>query len=432
MSEQENSWIPEWFKKFYAATPGGRAQEVRTPGSVPYSPVGQPKPTAFGISRLGSTSAGIQDWTNRQLLNASDVLGRFFSSRPGAAYGEGLGDLAYSTTPRRTGGTNLPGTQYGMAPGKEQPWTGQMDFPQQGSAYYRPGAEEEYRAQTKALVDQKRAEEEAALAAQQTPTDWLAQANALLGGGPDYNAYRAALTDQTAELNARIQAMYNQLAEQAGANQERIAGVYDTAQSGVGNVYDSATQNVADAYSSSQQQAADQLARLGIEAAAPAVINPAALSQAQAVSGLEQGRAGGLSALDRYGSTAQGFASQMGQVAQQQGTEFNAALLNSLQRQLAESLAMEAQGAYDARLRAPGLANELYQASQIGQPQGLTPEQQLAYERFAWEQGQGGADVVLRQQQAQRDRYSQLFEFYQGDAQKANDQLQYEITNGLI
>lgn len=223
-------------------------------------------------------------------------------------------------------------------------------------------------------------------------TDYLAQAIAMLGGGPDYGAYRAALTDQTAELNARIQAMYNQLAEQAGANQERIAGVYDTAQSGVGNVYDSATQNVANAYSSSQQQAADQLARLGIEAAAPAVINPAALSQAQAVSGLEQGRAGGLSALNRYGSTAQGFASQMGQVAQQQGTEFNSALLNSLQRQLADSLGMEAQGAYNARLQAPGLARDLYEASQIGQPQSLSIEDQLAMQEAASRQAEAAVE----------------------------------------
>jgi hypothetical protein len=164
------------------------------------------------------------------------------------------------------------------------------------------------------------------------------------GRGPDYSQYRQALTGQAEELNARIQAMYNQLAEQAGANVGRIQEVYGGAEQGIGNVYDSATANVAGAFGSAQQQAADQLARLGIEAAAPTVIDPMALSQAQAVSGLEQGRASGQAAAQRYGATAGGFGSQMAQVAQQQGTEMNAAILAALQQRLNESLLMEEQG----------------------------------------------------------------------------------------
>jgi len=167
------------------------------------------------------------------------------------------------------------------------------------------------------------------------------------GGGaarPDFSGYRNALMGQADELNARIQAMYNQLAEQAGANVGRIQDIYGGAQTGVGDIYDSATGNIQDAFGSAQQQAADQMARLGIEAAAPAVIDPMALSQAQAVSGLETGRAGGLSALERYGSTASDFGSQMAQTAQQQGTEMNAAILASLQNRLAESLAAEQAG----------------------------------------------------------------------------------------
>jgi hypothetical protein len=165
-----------------------------------------------------------------------------------------------------------------------------------------------------------------------------------VGRGPDYSAYRAALTGQAEDINARIQAMYNQLAQEAGANVERINEVYSGAQQGIGNVYDSATGNVQQAFGSAQQQAADQLARLGIEAAAPTVINPMALSQAQAVSGLEQGRASGQAASERFGSAASGFGSQMAQVAQQQGTEMNAAVLAALQNRLNETLLMEEQG----------------------------------------------------------------------------------------
>lgn len=182
--------------------------------------------------------------------------------------------------------------------------------------------------------------------AQQLLAMYASQAGGGGGGGrgPDYSQYRQALTGQAEELNARIQAMYNQLAEQAGANVGRIQEVYGGAEQGIGNVYDSATANVAGAFGSAQQQAADQLARLGIEAAAPAVIDPMALSQAQAVSGLEQGRASGQAAAQRYGATAGGFGSQMAQVAQQQGTEMNAAILAALQQRLNESLLMEEQG----------------------------------------------------------------------------------------
>lgn len=167
------------------------------------------------------------------------------------------------------------------------------------------------------------------------------------GGGaarPDFSAYRAALTGQAQQLNAQIQAMYNALGEEAGANMGRIQDIYGGASTGIGDVYGSAISNVGDAYGSAQQQAADQLARLGIEQAAPAVINPMALSQAEAVSQLEQGQAGGLAATERFGSAASGFGSQMAQVAQQQGTEMNAAILASLQNRLAESLAAEQSG----------------------------------------------------------------------------------------
>jgi hypothetical protein len=153
---------------------------------------------------------------------------------------------------------------------------------------------------------------------------------------------------QAQDLNAQIQAMYNALGEEAGANVGRIQDIYGGASTGIGDVYGSAIGNVGDAYSSAQQQAADQLARLGIEEAAPAVVNPMALSQAEAISQLEQGQAGGQAAAERFGSAASGFGSQMAQVAQQQGTEMNAAILAALQNRLADSLLMEEQGRMSA------------------------------------------------------------------------------------
>jgi hypothetical protein len=218
------------------------------------------------------------------------------------------------------------------------------------------------------------------------------------GGGaarPDFSAYRAALTEQAQGLNAQIQAMYNALGEEAGANVGRIQDIYGGASTGIGDVYGSAIGNVGDAYSSAQQQAADQMARLGIEEAAPAVLNPMALSQAEAVSQLEQGQAGGLAATERFGSAASGFGSQMAQTAQQQGTEMNAAILASLQNRLAESLAAEQTGgggggggrgaSVSDQLRLMQYADEVYNRDVLG-------ELPLDERKFGFQQAQAFAE----------------------------------------
>jgi hypothetical protein len=231
------------------------------------------------------------------------------------------------------------------------------------------------------------------------------------GGGarPNFAPYREALIGQADALNARIQAMYNQLAEQAGTNVERISGIYGGAGEGIGNVYDSATANVADAYGSAQQQAADQLARLGIEAAAPAVIDPMALSQAQAVSGLEQGRASGQAATERYGATAGGFGSQMAQVAQQQGTEMNAAILGALQQRLNDSILMEEQG----RMAGGGGGSARDALTAYQQAQLMAGAEGRAIDFTQWEQEQGrrqlmdAASLALQISQAEKIPYTE-------------------------
>jgi hypothetical protein len=249
--------------------------------------------------------------------------------------------------------------------------------------------------------------------------------------GPDYSAYRAALTDQAQQINAQIQAMYNQLGEAAGANVARLEDIYGGAQTGIGDVYGSASANTADAYGSSQQQAADQLARLGIEAAAPAVVNPMALSQAEALAGLEAGKAGGQAAAERYGATAGGFGSQMAQVAQQQGTEMNAAVLNALQNRLNDSLLMELQGSGSGGGGGMSVADQMrlreqYNRDVLGQ---LPFDEQLALDKAAFEQGQAGADIQLGREAAISSRYQQLYAI---DPKTAEEQLNYEISAGLI
>jgi hypothetical protein len=258
----------------------------------------------------------------------------------------------------------------------------------------------------------------------------------ILGGGPDYSAYRASLEDMVLNpesgLSPRLQAMYNQLAEQAGANQQRISDIYGGASENVGSVYDTSAANVGDAFSSSQRQLADSLARLGIEEAAGQVMPQAAGRQASALAALEQGRAGGLSALERYGASSGDFASQMGQAAQQRGVEQNEFLLGALQRQLAESLGMEAQGAYDARLRAPGLARDLFEASQIGQPQSLTPEQEMALDNEAFRRAQAAADIEMQYGQRAGEVYDLLTTEGGMSREEAQAEIQWRRQNGLL
>jgi len=220
---------------------------------------------------------------------------------------------------------------------------------------------------------------------------------------PDYSAYRAALTDQAQQINAQIQAMYNQLGESAGENVARLEDIYGGAQTGIGDVYGSAAANTADAYGSSQQQAADQLERLGIEAAAPAVVNPMALSQAEALSGLEAGKAGGQAAAERYGATAGGFGSQMAQVAQQQGTEMNAAVLNALQNRLNETLLMEEQGR-QAAASGGGGADPMSSAMQYLKLQEMFNAPAVAQQEMEFKAAQIAADNTL----SERDKFIEL------------------------
>lgn len=248
-----------------------------------------------------------------------------------------------------------------------------------------------------------------------TIEDIMALAAQYAPQGPDYSAYRDSITGQASDLNAQIQAMYKQLADSAGQNAQQIQGTYDTAIQGIGAGYDTANQNVTDAYSSAQQQAADQMARLGIEAAAPAVMDPMALSQAEAVSSLEQGRGSGLAAANRYGATAGGFGQQMAQVAQQQGVEQNSSLLNSLQSRLSDSQLMEAQA--QAQYNPMDSALQYLQLEQALNPQEPGMDQ----------------DFELKRDQANVDNYYRLYnDLYQNSPGAPPEELHSAVRDYII
>ena len=417
---------PSWWDD----SPIKRAIDVAS-GRVPTASQ-VPKTPQYGINYLTSQLGGLQEGALKGAFNAGDAVTRFISGRPGAPIGKGFGDLMYDPVAAQSalgaGSGNLNLDVNNLSGGGT--YTGQRDYPQPGSQYYVPGAEQADKDALAQLVAQKAAEEEAAN--QPAPTDWLAEAIAYQNQfAPDYSSISQGWMDEGNLVNQRLQAMYDQIASRAGENVQRVSDIYSGASEGIGSVYDTASANTEQAYASAQQQAADQMARLGIEAAAPAVLNPAALSQAEAVANLESGRASGLGATERYGASSGDFASQMAQVAQQEGAQYQTSVTDALRRQMMNLEMQQQQDAYQRAMQAPGLAQQLQSVSQLNQEQGLTPEQQLAYERFAFEQGQAGADIALEQERARNVRYQELYALF-GDSDKAEEQLNYEISIGRI
>jgi hypothetical protein len=215
-----------------------------------------------------------------------------------------------------------------------------------------------------------------------------------------YDNYLNFLIEQDTETQARIQAMYAELADTAQANIDRVGEIYQSGTANLGDVYGSSYGAVEDAYSSAQQQAADQMARLGIEAAAPAVMDPMALSQAEALSGIESQRASGLGATQQYGTTAQDFSSQMQQVAQQQGLEVTSSIIAQMAQRQAEAAFMreQARAEADRELRqAQASFNPYAQAMQRMQAEMMFREMSGAGERES-------AELIMRAEQLAYDR----------------------------
>lgn len=229
------------------------------------------------------------------------------------------------------------------------------------------------------------------------------------------------MTERRAAQMRAIQDMYNQYAAETQANVDRIGDIYGGAEAGIGETYDSATQAIADAYASSQQQAADQMARLGIEEAAPAVMDPMALSQAETLSGLETNRASGLGATQRFGATAGGFASDMATVAQQQALENQRSATDQLVDQLFELEMQRAQAeqAYDpySRLLQEMEARSAYEQMVNPQPDPAAMQDQ--------------AEFLYRQEQDDIENFNRRVDSYQetlGGTIEESQQAAYEAA----
>ena len=277
----------------------------------------------------------------------------------------------------------------------------------------------------------------------QTFEDWLSSNMGTFDPSPyafdstPYDNYIDFLMERDAETEARIRAMYAELGESADANVQRVADIYDTGTANLGDVYGSAYGAISDAYSSAQQQAADQMARLGVEAAAPSVMDPMALSQAEALSGIEAQRASGLGATQQYGTTAQDFSSQMQQVAQQEGLEVTASIMNRLAQRQAEAAFMreQARAAADREMRQAQAAFNPY-ARAMERMQMEQAWNQMQNPQMDWRQQQAMADFESklegRDLSTWESYYSRNLTQENGDQEKALARTVWEASMGML
>lgn len=368
-----------WYQRIWEDTPGARRLAIER-GEVPgalQQPQQQPE-QKYGLPGIISGIGDARNQFNRGFYNLSDQFGRWVTGAgptnapllgdlmydPGSAYGK-LGPSTLTPSEIITRVSQIPASQRAAIEGS---YTGRKDYPNQAAR----AADEAFLSQ---LAASRAAETEEP--ATQTFEQWLAENTGTFDSTP-YDNYAASLAALDEETLARINAMYAQLANEAEANMERVANVYEGAERGVGEAYSGAEDLIGQAYASAQQQAADQMARLGLEEAAPAVINPAALSQAEALSNIATGQGAALGATRQFGATAQDFASQMGQVGQQQGFEVSNQILRDMARRQAD-LAFQ-------RAQAEANYNPYAQAIQLMELEQAWGAPQAEAERFQQEQ----------------------------------------------
>lgn len=249
---------------------------------------------------------------------------------------------------------------------------------------------------------------EQAITEEPTPTDWLAKALEFMGPGPNYEEYRNRLADEVVRTNARAAAMYKELAKETDANVKRTKDIYSESGSDLDRLYRQAEADVAGAYEQASKARGSEAQRLGIEEAfakgAPSDIR----AQGASVSDLVKGRAAGLGNLATKGAASAGRVGEMANVYQQRGGEWQANQLANLNQMLAQNVFQQEQDYYNRRMQAPGLAQQLYQASMLGIDTGPTYDQQLKAAQI--EADLRSSDILARQnaQQAQADFLQEL------------------------
>lgn len=204
----------------------------RSDGKI-YNPSGDNTKGQEGFGAfLGAIGNGFTDIT-RRLLNASDSANRWWTGKPQAAYGAGMGDAIY-------GAERSYGSQSGS---RSRSGGGSWDAPTQDAGVGTP-----------------------------TFADYLALAQQFMGPASqipsvNYDPQRATLRGNAAENDARLEAMYRQLRGSIDADAPVIQKAYDDALASTKGNSVAAQQQTQAATDAAYARNNEVLANLGIEQA---------------------------------------------------------------------------------------------------------------------------------------------------------------------
>jgi hypothetical protein len=314
----------------------------------------------IGLSDIGAQLANFMNDSARNVGNFASTAGSFLSSNRQPAAGGGFGD-------------------YLVGRGADSPVSPMRR-----------------RGETVQRLQQQ--EEQAEEGTQLGILDFLAQAQGLMGGagggGVNYDPLRQAARGRFTEGDAKLEAMYRQLADSIGAQAGTIASNYDAGAAGLNQNAAQAQSTIGDAYEAARAAQTRQLQQLGIGDAAGVIASEgtdAGAEQARALANVEQNRAANVGANEA--AKQSGLAQNASHVsaAGLAGAEQRGRLQAELNQLLGEyDVAEQTQNAQLASraqdpTQALSIAQMLQEDYNSRQPQAPTFDQQLDLERLAIE-----------------------------------------------
>lgn len=276
-------------------------------------------------------------------------------------------------------------------------------------------------------------------------TSFLAKAMGIMnqyGGstipqGPDYGAMRQQLQNQAGQNDARLAAMYKQLQGSYANDAPGIAANYDTAIASSGKTADQAAALANSGYDAARNSQTQQFQQLGIGDAAKVLAangSQATADQGRAVSNIAQNKAAVQQQLGTEKANAGNYNTSIEHAAGLEGNLQRAVLQNQLAQKLAElstqqsaSNAQAAQAKQANFAQALQLAQSLYgdaQSKQSAQVTAAQNQQKTLYQQYRDQQGD-----VQKKQQVIATLYPALLKQNGGDEKAAKQAL---VNLGLL
>jgi hypothetical protein len=218
-----------------------------------------------------------------------------------------------------------------------------------------------------------------------TFADYLAQAEALLSTGPDFDIIRNRYRQSAQEGDARLQAMFNQLNSAYAGNAAPIAASYDSAGAAIDESGTRGVANVNAGYDAARNAQSQQLAALGIQDAAAVLAQDGEMAADQGMSAgsISRDAANYAGLNDVNAQSAQQFNTGMQSAAALGGAESRGQLQRSLLDNLAGLAFKESEYADARNLLKSSTAQQLQSGEQVNQEaiaKFLADQNQINYE----------------------------------------------------